>query len=194
MKKMFLAGILFLTGLTATNAQQYRTCDTDAMMQNALLNDPNYAINRAELEQFTAQYILQQQQDQSLLKTSGVILYTIPVVFHVVHNYGYENISKAQIVDAMEIFNKSFQNLWGDSMTVCSIFRPIIADAQIQFRLAQIDENGNCTDGITRTVSNFTYSANDNVKTLVQWPSNKYFNGQLVCFDGLFAVPLAQIG
>ncbi len=170
---MFLAGILCLAGLTATYAQQYRICDTDQMVQNALINDPNYAINRAELEQFTADYI---QQNQGLKTTVSPILYTIPVVFHVIHNYGFENISKAQILDAMEIFNKSFQKLYGDSMTVCSIFRPIIADAQIQFRLAQIDENGNCTDGITRTVSNFTYSANDNVKSLIQWPSNKYFN------------------
>jgi len=172
MKKMFLAGILFLAGLTATYAQQYRTCDTDSMVHHMMMIDQNYAVNREELEQFTAQYI----QQQSASRTSGVIVYTIPVVFHVIHNYGSENISKAQILDAMEIFNKSFQNLWGDSMTVCSIFRPIIADAQIQFRLAQLDPNGNCTDGITRTVSSFTYSANDNVKTLIDWPSNKYFN------------------
>ncbi|MDQ3051865.1 MAG: M43 family zinc metalloprotease [Bacteroidota bacterium] len=173
MKKLFLAGMLILSGLTASYAQQYRPCGTDAMVQSAMQNDPNYAVNRAQLEQFTEQYIL---QEQGALKTSGVIQYTIPVVFHVIHNYGPENVSKAQILDAMEIFNKSFQKLWADSLVVSSVFRPIMADAQIQFRLAQIDENGNCTDGITRTVSNFTYSANDNVKGLVQWPSNKYFN------------------
>jgi len=172
MKKILFAGILFLVAITNSFAQQHRACGTDEMVQNAMLNDPKYVINRAELEQFTNQFI----QNQSALKTSGVVIYTIPVVFHVIHNYGSENISKAQILDAMVIFNKSFQNLWGDSLTVCSIFRPIIADVQVEFRLAQIDENGNCTDGITRTVSNFTYSANDNVKTLVQWPSNKYFN------------------
>src|SRR5687768_7327550 len=172
MKKNFLAGLLLLASVVTVSGQQYHTCDTDPMVQAAMMNDQNYAVNRAQLEQFTAQYI----QQQSGMKTSGVIQYTIPVVFHVIHNYGSENISKAQILDAMDIFNKSFQNLWGDSMTVSSVFRPIIADAQIQFRLAQIDENGNCTDGITRTASSFTYSANDNVKTLIQWPSNKYFN------------------
>src|SRR5688572_13357208 len=148
MKKFLLAGLVILTGLSGTYAQQYLPCGTDQVMQQALANDPGFAINRAQLEQFTMQYVQQQQQQGQ--RTSGTILYTIPVVFHVIHNYGPENISKAQILDGVEKMNMSFQNLFGDSMTVCSVFRPIIADAQVQFRLAQIDEFGNCTDGITR--------------------------------------------
>ncbi len=174
MKKFLLAGLITLTGLTGSYAQQFLPCATDQMMQQAMANDPGFAINRAQLEQFTAQYVQQHQQQGQ--RTAGTILYTIPVVFHVIHNYGPENISKAQILDGLDKLNKSFQNLFGDSMAVCSIFRPIIADAQIQFRLAQIDENGNCTDGITRTVSTLTYAGDDQVKQLIQWPSHKYFN------------------
>jgi len=163
---------LILLSFTNLNAQQYRNCATDDMVRIAMEKDATYGTNRAALELFTSNYI-QQQGNQ---KTSGTILYTIPIVFHVIHNYGSENISKAQILDAVDILNKSFQKLYSDSTLVCSIFQNNIADVQVQFRLAQLDPNGNCTDGITRTVSSQTYDADDGVKALIDWPSNKYFN------------------
>lgn len=173
MKKLLLAATLLFSAIyMPSKAQQYRVCDTDEMTRKAMQQDPGYAQRRAQLQQFTAQYI-QQNGNQ---KTSGTILYTIPVVFHVIHNYGSENISKAQILDAVDILNKSFQKLYADSVVVCSAFRPIIADVQVQFRLAQLDPNGNCTDGITRTVSDLTFTAGDNVKALIDWPNDKYFN------------------
>jgi hypothetical protein len=48
-------------------------------------------LNRAELNQFTQQYIA------NIAKNRGVAdsLYTIPVVFHIIHTYGAENITDA---------------------------------------------------------------------------------------------------
>ena len=172
MKKFILAGAAIAALAFSANGQQYRPCSASEMIEQAKIADPGYADRLAELEQFTQEYV----QTHSQQRTSGTILYTIPVVFHVIHNYGPENISKAQILDAVDIMNKSFQKLYADSVIVCSVFRPIIADVQVQFRLAQLDPNGNCTDGITRTVSALTYDADDNVKQLIDWPSDKYFN------------------
>jgi hypothetical protein len=107
MKKLLLAVFLMAAVFSSVNAQQYRPCDTDEMVRKAKLQDPGYAQRMAQLQQQTLQFI-QQQGNQ---KTSGTILYTIPVVFHVIHNYGSENISKAQIEDAVDILNKSFQKL-----------------------------------------------------------------------------------
>ena len=172
MKKFILAIAILVSGLQGSFAQTYRPCDTDEMVRRAKLADPNYAVNLAQLEQFTSQYI----QQNPNLKTSGTIIYTIPVVFHVIHNNGAENISKAQILDAVDIMNKSFQKWYADSVEVALAFRSIIADVQVQFRLAQIDPNGNCTDGITRHVSNLTYAGDDQVKQLINWPQSQYFN------------------
>ena len=172
MKKLILVLAILAIGLNSTYAQTYRPCDTDEMVRKAKLENPNYAIILNQLEQYTAQYI-QQYGNQ---KTSGVVIYTIPVVFHVIHNYGSENISKLQILDAVDIMNKSFQKWYADSVDVASAFRPIIADVQVQFRLAQLDPNGNCTDGITRTQSELTYAGDDQVKQLINWPYNNYFN------------------
>jgi PKD repeat protein len=172
MKKFILASAAFVALAFSSFGQQYRVCGATEMIEQAKIADPGYSIRLEQLEQFTQQYV----QANGQQRMSGTILYTIPVVFHVIHNYGNENISKAQILDAVEIMNKSFQKLYADSVIVCSAFRPIIADVQVQFRLAQLDPNGNCTDGITRTVSSLTYAADDDVKQLVNWPSNQYFN------------------
>ena len=44
----------------------------------------------------------------------GVISYTIPVVFHVIHNNGAENISNAVIEASMVNLNEDFQKLNAD--------------------------------------------------------------------------------
>jgi PKD repeat protein len=172
MKKFLLAGALVVAGFLNVQAQEYRFCGADEMIKKAMEADPGYVTRLAQLQEFTEEYVSQLGNQ----KTSGTVQYVIPVVFHVIHNYGYENISKAQILDAVDIMNKSFQKWYSDSVLVASAFRPIIADCQIEFRLARLDPNGNCTDGITRTQSSLTYDAGDNVKGLIAWPSNKYFN------------------
>lgn len=177
MKKQssWLIGIFLLFTFNFTLAQDnsYKVCGTTEMVQKAIANDPAYEQRRAALEEFTRSYTGSGVINKN---SSGFPIYTIPIVFHVMHNYGSENISKAQIEDAMDILNKSFQKLNDDTGDVIAAFQSIFADCEIQFRLAQIDPNGNCTDGITRHQTELTYSAGDNVKTIVDWPSNKYFN------------------
>lgn len=172
MKKILMTGILLVAVVCFAFAQSPKFCGTDEMMKKILELDPDFVNRLAHLEEFTADYV----EGNNHLRTSGTIQYVIPVVFHIIHTYGGENITKAQVLDAVEVLNKSFQKLYGDSVDVASAFRPIIADSQIEFRLARLDPAGNCTDGITRTYSEFTHSAGDNVKGLIDWPSNKYFN------------------
>lgn len=52
----------------------------------------------------------------------------------------------------------------------------IAADFGVEFRLATIDPNGNCTNGIVRSYSPLTESADDNIKEVSVWPSDKYLN------------------
>src|SRR5690606_20335294 len=78
-------------------------------------------------------------------------LYTIPVVVHVVHLNGAENISDEQIYDAIEVLNRDFNKENSDTSQVVSSFGGIIGNAQIEFKLASKDPNGDCHKGITRT-------------------------------------------
>ncbi len=108
-------------------------------------------------------------------KTNGVTR-IIPVVFHVIHEYGPENISKAQIDDAIRILNEDYRKLNPDTTDTRAVFKPYAADCSIEFRLAKIDPNGNCTQGIDRIYSPLTNDAGDNVKALSWWNNSKYLN------------------
>ena len=57
-----------------------------------------------------------------------------------------------------------------------SEFEAIAADSEIEFRLAQIDPQGDCHTGINRIVSPLTYDGGGEVKDLIQWPRNSYLN------------------
>ncbi|MEN9334796.1 MAG: hypothetical protein RLY35_1976, partial [Bacteroidota bacterium] len=77
----------------------------------------------------------------------GQTIYTIPVVFHVVHNYGAENISDDQILDGLAILNRDYRKMNSDTVIVVDAFDQLVADAGIEFKLATRDPNGNCTSG-----------------------------------------------
>jgi hypothetical protein len=106
----------------------------------------------------------------------GVISYTIPLVYHVIHDNGPENVSKAAIDASVANLNEDFQKLNSDLSSVVASFTGIAADIEIQFRLAHIDPNGNCTEGITRTVSDETYAMTESAKSIVNWNTTKYLN------------------
>lgn len=101
--------------------------------------------------------------------------YIIPVVFHIVHDYGTENISDAQILDQMMILNRDYRKLNADTSTIVAPFDTLAADCDIEFRLAQLDPEGNCTNGIDRIPSMETYVGDDGSK-LNRWPRNMYLN------------------
>ncbi len=101
--------------------------------------------------------------------------YIIPIVFHIIHDYGSENISDAQVLNEVQILNKDYRKLNADTSAIRAAFLGVAADAQIEFRLANIDPNGNCTNGIDRIYSTQTYIGDDGSK-LNYWPRNKYLN------------------
>lgn len=153
---------------SSTHAQNH-VCGT-ADINNAQLADPEKAAIAQGLERETEEYLHEHGVGQR-----GV-LRVIPVVFHIIHNYGPENISKEQVLDAVRIINEDFRALNSDLSAIIPEFEGVIGDAEIEFRLAKKDPSGNCTDGITRTVSNLTFSAGENVKQLISWNTSRYLN------------------
>lgn len=157
--------------------------ETEEMLQNASPTDVmRYNQSRQELESFTQQYI--QNNLVTATNENRTISYTIPVVFHVIHNGGSENISDAQILDALDILNRDYQMLNSDTSVVVTPFKNLVADIEVEFKLANIDPSGNCTNGITRTVSSVTSDANasgnDRIQAVVNehgyWPGDEYLN------------------
>lgn len=102
----------------------------------------------------------------------------VPVVVHIIHTNGPDNITDAQVHDAIRITNEVFQELDPDTAQVIPYFKPRIGNANIEFRLARLDPQGNCTSGITRHYSALTNSAGENVKGLpgARWTPQRYLN------------------
>jgi PKD repeat protein len=101
--------------------------------------------------------------------------YVIPIVFHIIHDYGVENISDAQVIDEVAILNRDYAKLNADTAAIVTPFQPIASAIDVEFRLATIDPNGNCTNGIDRIASKRTYNADDGSK-LNPWPRRSYLN------------------
>ncbi len=150
-------------------SQDLKLCKTPEMNKLMQEKHPEMKQERIDLEKFTKQYIANKNITDEV--------YVIPIVFHIVHNNGTENISKEQILDAVRILNEDFRKQNADTTQIVSAFKSIAADSYIEFRLAKIDPDGNCTEGITRTQSVLTTNAGENVKYLAPaWPRDKYFN------------------
>jgi hypothetical protein len=113
------------------------------------------------------------QASQQPMQKAGTIRY-IPVVFHIIHKNGLENISQAQIMDQIRIINEDFRRKPGTNGGKNTY--SVAADMEFEFRLAQYDPNGNKHDGINRIFSNQTDNANNAVKALSYWNSEKYLN------------------
>jgi len=177
MKQLLLLTAL-LSPVLPTFAQTELHCGSDEMHFQFYQQRPDLhagiARANAQLSAFTRAY------EQAHEKSNA--LYTIPVVFHVIHNNGSENISDMQIHDAIAQLNLQYRKLNADTSNIVTSFQSIAADAQIEFKLAQLDPDGNCTSGITRTVSTLTYIGDHQVKNLIHWPREKYLN-IYVCYD-----------
>ncbi|MBN8697825.1 MAG: T9SS type A sorting domain-containing protein [Bacteroidetes bacterium] len=175
MKKLLLCFSLFIASINAF-AQQDLYCGADEMRINTLKANPKVAeavIKRdIALETYTQEFT----QNFYQKKMTGGMIYTIPVVFHVIHMYGNENISNAQIYDGINVLNKTFRKQSADTASIIAAFKPIHADCEIEFRLATLDPNGNCTSGINRIASPLTATGDHAVKSLIQWDPSKYLN------------------
>jgi len=91
-------------------------------------------------------------QERTTLRDGDTL--TIPVVVHVVYNSQAENLSDQLIADQMEVLNQDFLRTNPDASNTRNVFLDVAGTANIQFRLADTDPNGQPTSGITRTETN----------------------------------------
>lgn len=105
--------------------------------------------------------------------------YTIPVVVHIVHDNGAENISDQAVLGGIQDLNDGMKGQTQNESFIQPEFTGIKSEnAPIEFVLAKYDPNGNPTSGIIRH-QNSTYTvAGDNLdmKRDYGWPREKYLN------------------
>ena len=101
MKNKFIltAGLVLVMALNA-QSQTIVKCSTHEYTETVSKQDPQFVINQAQLEKETQAYLkgLKSFGNKSAVKI-------IPIVFHVFHNGGSENVSKERILDQVELLN-----------------------------------------------------------------------------------------
>ena len=106
----------------------------------------------------------------------------IPVVVHVIHNGGAENLSVAQIQNGLDHLNANINGQAFNFSATPDAFAAVRGNLNVEFRLAKIDPLGNPTSGIVRVQSELTVAtvtetlSRDRVKALSYWNSYEYFN------------------
>ncbi|MDB5270049.1 MAG: hypothetical protein JWP58_3089 [Hymenobacter sp.] len=177
---------LALTGLSASaqNTISERTpnwCGAVAEQERYFAEHPGAReAQRTMYKQLEAMAAKQQN------KVSYVTDVTIPVVVHIIHAGGPENISDRQINSAIDQLNIDYQKLNGDTANTVPFFRARAAAIGFQFRLAKKDPNGNCTTGITRHYAPSLINDDQSgaVQSLVIWDRQRYLNIWIVSSIG----------
>lgn len=171
MKKLLISNVLAFSLLAFSNqgmSQNFK-CGSSEAQEALFQKHPELRQQQAQFDAYVQQYVAEHYGETN--RNSIVI----PIVFHVIHDYGVENISDAQIIDQVNILNEDYNLLNADTNLVIPEMKPFIANVGITFKLAQIDPNGNCTNGIDRIASPLTYLGNDEAK-LNPWDRRKYLN------------------
>jgi PKD repeat protein len=114
---------------------------------NRLLADADAEAYKNGYENYPNGYYHPAFKNNSANSTQGIV-YTIPVVFHIMHQNGVEKITPAQVKDAMRILNVDYNKLNPDTSDVIPVFVSRIGKVEFNFVLASKDPLGNCTNGI----------------------------------------------
>ena len=165
---------LLVLGLCINGYSQSHThgehCKSDHLFFQALGEHPEMQVEFDDFNKFV-------EENGEMLSNQRAVK-IIPTVVHIIHNYGPENVSDARVADAIRYLNEDFMGTSTDLANIVPSFSGIAGNPQFEFRLATLDPNGNCTNGITRTQSLLTYDADDGDRNakVISWPRNKYYN------------------
>jgi PKD repeat protein len=158
-KRILLITFLSVTAL-AFSQEKNAPCAFDRLVNNHELNKAESIIQNGISHQKTNHTTKQ-----------------IPIVVHVFHQNGSENISDAQVESAITVLNEDYGKMTGTNGDGAGV------DTDIRFCLAKIDPNGNCTNGIVRINSSLTNHKTYErplLKEVSFWDNEKYLNIYIV--------------
>lgn len=171
MKNTFLLILLILVS-SHHYAQSDLHCGTDVIMKKYYEAHPNI-----EAQKRVSDINRVNQKNKQVNSAS----FTIPIVFHVLHTGGTENISDAQVKDAVAILNRDYAKKNADTLFIIPEFKALADSTKIQFALATKDPGGNCTNGIIHYYDTDT-DWSDESSTIYQytWDPTMYLNVYIV--------------
>lgn len=172
---------IFLTVPFQSFAQNKVCGSYKGYIQDDMHQNPEFYQSISEKNQSLKQEFerIQNNLDISSLRSTSDNKKIIPVVVHIIHDDGPENVSDEVVQEAIDALNRNINgqsNLF-ESRTP-DVFAALRGVPNVEFRLARIDPNGESTNGIVRVKSPLTNepSPRNAVKSVSYWNSYQYFN------------------
>lgn len=186
MPKSIPCVLLLLTfGFFSANAQKPGWCHTDQQYHEHYQENPElYAQLERQLDEAVqASTNLANKKDG--VKDDGRTFY-IPVVFHFFHRPTIQDpeglFGEDQANAVIQRLNDDFNSNNADSTNIQDYYKPLRGNANIQFVRADVDPDGNTTNGIVYNATDKTAAANratdNDVKYLSYWPKNPSTNSR----------------
>ncbi|XZF14316.1 M43 family zinc metalloprotease [Chitinophagaceae bacterium MMS25-I14] len=189
---MVKKAILLLSATAALaggTAKAQKVCGSTEVYNKNKASDPKVAYYESLLEQ----QIQRQLNGMDLKKFARVTgatddtLYDIPLVFHIIHDYGNEYVSDNDVYAAVDDINRYYAKANADTTDVIFPYKGVVPGTQkryigksyMRFHLATKDPSGNPTHGITRRRSYLANDGGDQAK-FDQWAPKSYINIWLV--------------
>ena len=184
MKKQLTSVLCALSLLTGMNShaqdKKIIPCKTYDVMEEAFKNDPQARTNYLANQVLLKQAFEQEKLNQTHQGATSAVVYTIPVVVHILHTGGSENISDATVIAAIDQVNRDLARLGSDTGSIAQPFRKRYIASDIKLMLAKKDPNGNCTNGIVhRYDTRTTWDRTGNLTALysgITWNPTRYLN------------------
>lgn len=195
MKKPLLStALLSLIVGVGTAQTQINPCVTYKMQDYYSKTIPGYkekldAVNAKTAQEFEAYKQALATQNNPASRSASIpatYQFTVPVVFHVLHTNGPENVSDAQCISALDQVNRDYGRLGSDIAAIDPLYEPLYVDSRMKFVLAKKDPSGNCTSGIVhhydvntkwgRDLTGYKYST---IGTF-NWSPTRYLNIYIV--------------
>ncbi|MFL0076450.1 M43 family zinc metalloprotease [Tenacibaculum maritimum] len=171
-KSILITLLLFFS--LQTFSQTKHSCKAKEQNDIYFKRYPKSKIEYLNFNTFTKKYTANQHQKKA------ASTYTIPVVFHV---YGATQngatVTTEKIKIALQKLNDDFQGLNADFKDVDPYFNSIKSTLSIEFKLAQLDPNGNCTTGVIYYDEKSGYGNGGGYDSQISndaWDNYKYMN------------------
>jgi len=186
-----ISTLVFAASAAFAQQQQIIPCYTEEATRYYKSTHPS-EVKQAEKEMaeatLTPEYIAKTaamnartNSPNSTSSTSPYAIDTIPVVFHILHQNGPENVSDATVRQALAEVNRVHTMTTPDTASIDPYMKPVMGANNYVFVLATRDPQGNCTNGIIRHLDpNTNWDQTQYTNFAYTWPRSQYLNVYIV--------------
>lgn len=157
------------------SAPQRRNCGCMSVHYWLLEQHPGYRQAQSELEHSVV-------AGRRAARVAPAKPYLIDVLVHVLQSPGTGRVTAAQVAAQIKALNQDYRATNPDRKKMPAVWKGMVADARIEFRLASKDPTGKPTTGILYVPTSETmFGQNDSMKDPARggslpWPADRYLN------------------